>query len=372
MLRLAAAMRDRGNEVVFATADDARPQVEAARIEMVSAGTAMRARLEEFRARYPEAAELRGTELPPFMFPRMFGEITAPPIFDDLMPFASHWKPHAIVHDAADLASPIIGTALGIPHVTHSFGAVLPNTRVADAAIRTEPLWRGLGLEPRPYSGCYEHLYLDIYPPSMQPPADLAYLGRVEHLRPFSVDAAAHDELSPSIEAATSGDRPIVYVTFGTVFNATSTTFTAAVDALARCRDLRAIVTVGPEGDVDAFGALPEHVRVEPYVPQAALLPRCAAVVSHGGSGTLLASLAHGIPQLVLPQAADQFLNAQACAAAGAGLALMGEEATADAIEAALRQVLVDDGVRNRAARVQGEIAAMPAPDDVAAVIEAL
>ncbi|HSS23012.1 MAG TPA: nucleotide disphospho-sugar-binding domain-containing protein [Mycobacterium sp.] len=48
----------------------------------------------------------------------------------------------------------------------------------------------------------------------------------------------------------------------------------------------------------------------------------------------MLGALAHGLPQLCLPQGADQFRNAQACAAAGAGIALIGADATTDRIEA--------------------------------------
>jgi UDP:flavonoid glycosyltransferase YjiC (YdhE family) len=131
-------------------------------------------------------------------------------------------------------------------------------------------------------------------------------------------------------------------------------------------------VTVGPTGDVDAFGPQPEHVRIERYVPQAELLPRCSAVVSHAGSGTLLGSLALGIPQVCLPQAADQFRNAEACVGAGAGVALIGAEATTDAIEAALRQVLTDEDMRYNAQRVAAEIETMPSADEVAAIIEHL
>lgn len=68
-------------------------------------------------------------------------------------------------------------------------------------------------------------------------------------------------------------------------------------------------MTVGPDGDPDAFGSLPDHIIVTRYVPQTVLLPRCALVVSHAGSGTFLATLDHGLPQLCPPQAADQFGN---------------------------------------------------------------
>ena len=81
--------------------------------------------------------------------------------------------------------------------------------------------------------------------------------------------------------------------------------------------------------------------------------------------------MALGIPQ-GLPQAADQFHNAEACVGAGAGIALIGAEATTDAIETALRRVLTDRDFRRHARDIAAEIEAMPAADDAAAVIEEL
>ncbi|MDQ3675606.1 MAG: glycosyltransferase, partial [Actinomycetota bacterium] len=63
-------------------------------------------------------------------------------------------------------------------------------------------------------------------------------------------------------------------------------------------------MTVGPNGDPAAFGPQPPRVVLERYIPQTLLLPVCDVVASHAGSGTVLAALAHGIPQLCLPQAA--------------------------------------------------------------------
>ena len=59
-------------------------------------------------------------------------------------------------------------------------------------------------------------------------------------------------------------------------------------------------------------------VRVERFVPQEDVLPACAAAVVHGGSGTTLAALAHGLPLVLVPQGADQFENAARVEAAGA------------------------------------------------------
>jgi len=128
-------------------------------------------------------------------------------------------------------------------------------------------------------------------------------------------------------------------------------------------------VAVGPLADPGALGDQPAHVQVEAWVDQTAVLARCAAVVSHGGSGTFLGALAHGLPQLCLPQAADQFRNAEGGVRAGAALALGPPEVSADAVLAAGERLLADPELRAAAGRVATEIAAMPSPD---AVVELL
>ena len=113
-------------------------------------------------------------------------------------------------------------------------------------------------------------------------------------------------------------------------------------------------------------------MRVERYVPQSAVLEYCDLVVSHGGSGTALGALALGLPQLCLPQGADQFLNAAAIASAGAGLALMPREATAEAVTDAVLRLLTDPSFRDAAARVSESIASMPSVEEVAALLDTL
>jgi UDP:flavonoid glycosyltransferase YjiC (YdhE family) len=370
MVPLAAAMRERGHDVLWATGNEARPQLKAASFPSIAAGRPVAERQAEYRRRWPESAALVGKALPDHMFPRLFGAVSAPTMLDDLTPLLDHWQPDVVVHDAADFAAPILAAMAGVPNVTHGFGSVTPIQRVTAAAAETAPLWRAHGLEPRPFGGLYDHLYLDIYPPSMQTD-DFLYIERIQLLNPVSLTADASDERRSAMTTV-SGDAPrVVYLTFGTVFNI-NPTFAAAVEALARFKDAEIFVTVGPAGDVDAFGPQRDHVHIQRYVPQAELLPRCSAVVSHAGSGTLLGSLALGIPQVCLPQAADQFHNAEACADAGAGIALIGAEATTDAIETALRRVLTDKDFRRHAQDIGAEIEAMPPANHAAAVIEEL
>ena len=171
------------------------------------------------------------------------------------------------------------------------------------------------------------------------------------------------------IEEALAAGVPLVHVTFGTVYNRTPA-FDAAVEAASRL-DVVVLVTVGPGGDVEAFARAGGRVHVETFVAQSLVLPRTAALASHAGSGTVLGALEHAVPQLCLPQAADQFRNAAAVATSGAGLALT-DDASADAVEDALRRLLGTPDFLHRATAVAAEIAAMPSPEEVAADVVGL
>jgi UDP:flavonoid glycosyltransferase YjiC (YdhE family) len=131
-------------------------------------------------------------------------------------------------------------------------------------------------------------------------------------------------------------------------------------------------VTVGPAGDPAALGPLPGSVRVERFVPQGVLLPHLAVVAHHGGSGTMLGALAHGLPQLLLPHGADQFMNAQALVDSGAGLRLLPEQITPQTVADAVQALLREARHREAASRIAAEIAAMPEPARVVAELERL
>jgi MGT family glycosyltransferase len=134
--------------------------------------------------------------------------------------------------------------------------------------------------------------------------------------------------------------------------------------------DVRALVTVGARGDPSMFGPLPPKVRVEQFVPQARVMPHASLVVSHGGSGTLFGALAHGLPQLCLPQAADQFDNAELILRHGAGLFVKPDETTVGAVQNAVRRLLVEPMFREAAGGIQRAIEDMPAATEVVATIE--
>lgn len=365
MVPLAHALLDQGDEVLVATGADACGAFEAAGLQTAACGLTQKEGMAEFHRRFPEFAGLAPTERSEFMFPRLFGEAFAPPMLAGLAAIARDWAPTMIVCDAAEFAGPVVAASLGVPNITKSFGALLPPGRVEAAGDRVAPLWRAQGQEPRPYGGMYEHIYLDIYPSSLQP-SEWPHIRVRQPLHPAAVISQGHHELPDLVTGSRS--EPLVYVTFGTVFS-NDAALSVVIEAVCEL-SVRAVVTVGPDRDPAALGPQPPNVHVARYIPQDQLLPHCAAVVSHAGSGTFLAALAAGLPQVCLPQAADQFLNAAACDLSGTGITVAPGTATAETVTAALSRVLSDAAFRNAAEQVSREIAAMPSPHEVVELLQ--
>lgn len=367
MIPLGRALIDQGHEVYWATGADMCERVEQVGIPAVAAGLSGPARIAEFRRRYPEQFAISPEQRRAFGFPRHFGAVATPPMLDDLLPVVDDWKPAILVHDAGELAAPIAAAAAGLPHLTHSFGELIPRDLVAAAGAEVAPLWREHGLEPPEFAGCYDYRYLDIYPPSLQS-VEHDHVRSRQLLRPVPFDAVGDERSAAGISR--DPERPLVYLTFGTVFN-DNEVVRLAIEAI-RALDVQLIVTVGPDGDAHAFGPQPENVRMERYIPQTLLFDHTDVVVSHAGSGTMLAALTRGIPQLGLPQGADQFVNAANCTRAGVGLALSPEQVDGDAIADAVERLLQEPTFRDHAADIAAEIKSMPPPEHVATVVVAL
>ncbi len=312
LVPLARALQDAGHEVLWATRAAAGVLVAEAGLATTAAGLdgpPLHALVERLRR--------RADELPPagraaFMFPSMFGDGYAPPMAADLLPLARDWRPDLLLHEQGELAAPLVGAVLGVPTAMQSFGGAVPAAFVTEAGRRLAGLWAEHGRPVPPYAGCFGGTFLDICPAAVQP-VPLDHVRVRQPLRPVPY-AGPEAPLPAGLDGGGDGGRggagPLVYLTLGTIARDPAP-LRAAIDALA---DLpgRLLATVGPQGDPAGLGPQPAHVVVERWVAQTLVFPRCDVVVSHGGSGTFLGALAHGLPQLCLPQAADQFRNAGA------------------------------------------------------------
>jgi UDP:flavonoid glycosyltransferase YjiC (YdhE family) len=127
------------------------------------------------------------------------------------------------------------------------------------------------------------------------------------------------------------------------------------------------LVLVRPDASVTRR-PLPPGVLTTEWVAFPAVLPAAAGLVHHGGAGTLMTALSCGVPQLVFPGAGDRRVNAGLLTARGAGLSVE----LPDLDRATLERLARDGSLREAAAEVAAEMAAMPHPSDVVPVLAGL
>ncbi|GAA1752453.1 glycosyltransferase [Agromyces humatus] len=137
---------------------------------------------------------------------------------------------------------------------------------------------------------------------------------------------------------------------------AMSSTFQDHVDCMQRITDavgslpVHGLVTTGPAVEPGAIRA-PANVAVVASAPHRLVLPRADLVVTHGGHGTVIKTLAAGVPLVVLHHGRDQADNAVRVTARGAGIAVR-RTAPASRIAMAITDVLGDPSYRQSAQRL--------------------
>ena len=285
--------------------------------------------------------------------------------------------PDLVVRETFEFAGALAAERFGIPAARIALG--LQRTEawaIAGAAPGLAAARERIGLAPDPRGDALRRApALTATPAALEAPFTAG--GRVHRFRAAEAAAAAADPWP--------GDpRPLVYLTLGSV--ASSLTYYPGFyrDAIAALAALpvRLLVTVGHGTDVAALGPLPENVRAEGWVPQDAVLAHAAAVVGHGGYGTTLGALAHGVPLVQLPLfSSDQWHNAERVAALGAGIALTGAPRGAveppgpdvlAALPGAVRALLADASYRRAARAIAAAIAALPPAGQAAGVLTGL
>lgn len=368
LIPLARAARTAGHEVTFATSAAFTEQVRSFDLTPARVGIGI---LDAFTSLLggadPGAAELHGRL--PQLQGQVFGEVLPRAYLGDLTPLLARYRPDLVVWEHANPGGFLAALQAGIPSVGHGIGRLDAMAQMAETMILPlAGVAAEAGVELPRGSGATEPL-LDIYPPSLQGDAATRPPNRIP-MRPVPVDPPG--ELPEWLGERERG-RPLIYLTIGTAFGAMASTAQVLNRAAhgAAALDADVLVVTGPSLPPDSLGALPERVRLRSWVPQARLLPMVDLIVHHGGSGTTLAAFAAGVPQLVVPLGADQFGNADAVVATGAGVQLDAATLTAAQVTEAAAALLEDAAIRRRTAEIAAEIAAMPSPEQIVGVLEA-
>jgi UDP:flavonoid glycosyltransferase YjiC (YdhE family) len=355
LLPIARATAEAGHAVAFACRPSAAMAIEAAGYEV-------------FRLGAPGGSERRPLVAPDAgredeVLKSWYASRLARERSHAIVGLCATWRPDVIVCDEVDFGCIVAAERVGLPHaqvVVVASGSFIRRELIAGAIdeVRAE---HHLASDPS-LAMLDRHLVVAPIPPSFRDPR-FPLPSTAHAIRPGALGTHRRDELPVWLGALAGG--PSVYFTLGTEFNVESgDLFTRVLDGL-RALPIEVIVTVGPNIDPSELGAQPANVHIERYLPHAALLPHCDLVVSHGGSGTVVGALAHGLPSLLLPMGADQMHNAARCDALGVGRTLDVVRATSHDVGEAAAALLADGEVHERAARLRDEARSLPGAESV-------
>ncbi|GLZ33770.1 glycosyl transferase [Lentzea sp. NBRC 105346] len=337
LVPLAQALRRAGHDVLLATGGEALKVRESGlAVEDVVPAVHMGRLALRTSLAHPLAArsELRGEGDLRFVS-HLFAAI-GKHMLPGVFALAERWLPDVVVHDALAGAGTVVAAHHGIPAVVHDISLFDGATLTAAVLTRMRP--RTAFPEPA--------TVLRTAPPSVVEFSG----GWPMRFVPYAGDGTTPDWLRERPE------RPRILVSRSTVAGP------------GGGRMMEAVLKVAPQVDAEFVvirpsGSLPGNVRGVDWVSLPRVLPRCAAVVHHGGAGTLLAALTAGVPQLVEPGVGDRTRHARLVTARGAGLTARASEVTSEL----LGRLVTDNGLARAAKEVSAEISAMPSPAKVAA-----
>ena len=162
-------------------------------------------------------------------------------------------------------------------------------------------------------------------------------------------------------------ERPLALVSFSTTYQHQEEPLQRVADALAGL-PVQGLMTLGDALTPDAL-SLPPNVAVRTFVPHSAVLPRASLIITHGGLGTVMAALAHGVPLVFMPMGRDQDTNAQRVEALGAGLTLPLDAGVAELVRA-ISDLLQTPSYSEAAHRLQATLGSAPGVAGAAAELE--
>jgi hypothetical protein len=354
MMPLALALADAGHEAVIASGPPFLGRLPLPTVPGYPADVELDWAIQEARRRHPE---LHDQDLSMAMFADVTAETVAPTMIEQ----CERLRPDLVIHEAMNTGAGVAADVLGIPAAAYSIALVsfiYPALHTATVGYQRDT-WLQRDRTPPEGNGLLAAALINPAPPTLAREDG-------DEILTIPIRSVAYNESSAEVPALLTARRarPRVYLTLGTVVFGAVEVLSRAVAEIAAL-DVDLLVTVGPEGEPAALGELQDNVHVERFVAQSAVLPLVDLIVHHGGTGTVLSALEVGLPQLLLPQGADPFFNAEILTTAGAGRALPNDAQQPGAIGEAVQALLDDAPERQVAARLRDEIAAMPSPADV-------
>ncbi|KUO03528.1 glycosyl transferase [Streptomyces caeruleatus] len=293
-------------------------------------------------------------------------------------------EPDLVLHDIASYPARVLAHRWGVPAISLSPCMVAWEGYEQEVA---EPMWEepkktergrayyqrfqawleenGVTQHPDPFTGRPDRS-LVLIPKALQWNAD-----RVDESVYSFVGACQADRTADGDWTRPADAEKVVLVSLGSAFTKQPAFYRECVRAFGDLPGWHLVLQVGRHVDPAELGDVPANVEVRSWVPQLAILKQADLFVTHAGAGGSQEGLATATPMIAVPQAADQFGNADVLQALGVARHLPTDEATAELLRETALALVDDPEVARRLKDIQAEMAGEGGTRRAADLIEA-
>ncbi|MFF7852870.1 macrolide-inactivating glycosyltransferase [Streptomyces sp. NPDC007904] len=278
--------------------------------------------------------------------------------------------PDLVLHDITAYPARVLAHRWGVPAISLSPNLVAWEGYEEEVA---EPMWaeprktergrayyarfrawleeNGITLHPDAFVGRPDRS-LVLIPRALQPHAD-----RVDESVYSFVGACQGDRAAEGTWQRPAGAEKVALVSLGSSFTKQPGFYRECVEAFGDLPGWHLVLQIGKHVDPAELGDVPASVEVRSWVPQLAILRQADLFVTHAGAGGSQEGLATATPMIAVPQAVDQFGNADMLQALGVARHVPAGEARAATLRAAALALVGDPEVARRLKDVQASMA---------------
>ncbi|MCK8681038.1 macrolide-inactivating glycosyltransferase [Streptomyces lichenis] len=322
-----------------------------------------------------------GTELVENLEPFLADAIQALPQLADAF---EGDRPDLVLHDTACAAAPVLAHRWGVPalslwphmapwegyeeEVGDPMYAELRQSERGKAYYERYQGWlaeHGIDADPARFIGRPRKAVV-LIPRALQPNAD-----RVDQSVYRFVGACQGERADQGGWQRPDGAEKVLLVSLGSAFTKQPAFYRACVEAFGGLPGWHVVLQIGKHVDPAELGAVPGNIEVRTWVPQLAVLRQADAFITHAGMGGSQEGLTTGTPMVAVPQAADQFGNADMLVSLGVARRLDTEQATAEALRTAVLELVADPETARRAEAIRREMSEEGGTPRAADLVEA-
>lgn len=296
-------------------------------------------------------------------------------------------EPDLVIHDITAYPAPVLAHRWGVPAVSLSpnlvawegyeeevAGPMFADLKASErgqayyarfAAWLTE---NGLGDQVDSFQGRPRRSVV-LIPRALQPNADRVDTSVYTFVGACQGDRTATQGRWQRPESAEG--RKVLLVSLGSAFTKQPAFYRACAEAFGDLPDWHVVLQIGKFTDEADLGTIPANVEVHRWVPQLDILRQADAFITHAGAGGSQEGLATATPMVAVPQAVDQFGNADMLVSLGVARHVPMELADAATLREAVLALLSDPGVAARCEEVRAQMASEGGTRQAADLIEA-